>query len=70
MGSGNSWTDISKTIGTRSPDRTFPHMCKHTSHPEQADASPECAKRWRNSLDPNNSRSEWTEEDVKLRATL
>ncbi|MCJ1385153.1 hypothetical protein MMC17_008272 [Xylographa soralifera] len=42
-----SWTDISGTIGTRSPDQ--------------------CAKHWRNSLDPKISHSDWTgEEDRTL----
>jgi len=66
IGVGKSWTEISKAVGTRSPDRMFSHCYIKAHRQVQADASPECAKRWRNALNPNVSRSEWNEEKTPL----
>lgn len=62
---GNSWTDISRTVKTRSPDRGCPSYCASAIYSNgRLTLTSECAKHWRNSLNPDNSRSEWTGEEV------
>ncbi|KAL9609599.1 MAG: hypothetical protein Q9167_005642 [Letrouitia subvulpina] len=62
---GLRWTDISKKVGTRSADRKCRIDVDHQLYmTDGMTRTTECAKHWRNLLDPNNSRGEWTSEDV------
>jgi hypothetical protein len=58
---GSKWKAVSDEIGTRNPDR------KQTVFEGRgkADNSQECAKRWRNALDPTLVRGDWSADDVR-----
>ena len=56
-----SWAATSTFVGTRSPDRT----CDISFNGVNSDNfCSECAKRWRNALDPSISHNEWKADEV------
>lgn len=60
---GFKWKAVSDEMGTRNPDRKKSSV-KHESL--VLTDGLECAKRWRNALDPNLIRGKWTDEDVNF----
>jgi hypothetical protein len=57
------WTLVANIVGTRSADRKL-HLLICFIATLGADTSPECAKRWQQSLDPDLDHSEWSDLEV------
>jgi hypothetical protein len=64
-----SWTEVSRAVGTRNPDResALPLPSSSFTHPEKLILLlKECAKRWQHFLDPELNHSEWTPYEDQL----